>query len=185
MVPRFCLCLFFASLLAGCASLLPDSRKDLETPWKSYADAEQMFARIVPHKTTAAELKAMGIDPLLLPNVQLLSHADLLRRLQATVQFEGTALDPAIKQCVAARQDCFAYRIEQQSLERERVGSFWADFLNFKRVTNVKGWQFDALILLSRGTVVYKSWSGKPNIREVEQERHPLGPFQGLGSSIR
>ena len=172
-------------LLAACAALLPDEKKETKTPWKSYAEAERVFTGIVPNKTTLTELKAMGIDPTVVPNVMILSHSDLLRRLEAMVYFEGTGLDPAIKKCVASRQNCFAYRLEQQSIERERVGGFWTDFLNFRRITNVTGWQFDALILISNDVVVYKSWSGKPNIREVEQEHHPLGPLQGLGSSVR
>lgn len=170
--------------LSACASLLPDEKKGSNTPWHSYAEAETMFESIVPGKTTQAQLKVMGLDPQTIPNVSVLSHADLLRRLQAMVAFEGNGLDPALKQCVASREACFAYRIEQQSIGRERVGNFWLDFLNFKRTTEVTGWSVDAMILISRGVVVYKSWTGKPNIRETEKENHPLGPLQGIGSTI-
>jgi hypothetical protein len=170
--------------LVACSSLLPDGGRVVETPWKSYADAEAMYNSIVPGKTTLAQLKEMGIDPQRTANVEILSYADLLRRLQPMIQFEGPKLEPAIAQCVGARQACFAYRIEQQWIDRERVGNFWVDFLNFRRTTNVTGWQFDALIMINHDVVTYKTWSGKPHIREVEQDHHPLGPLQGLGSSL-
>jgi hypothetical protein len=173
------------ALLSACASLLPDSNKVAGTPWKSYEEAEGVYEKIVPFKTTLAQLKTLGIDPRETPNVSVLSHVDLLRRLQAMVQFEGSALDPAIKRCVASREACYAYRVEQHLEDRERVGNFWADFLDFRRVTHVTGWQFDTLILISNGVVIYKSWSGKRHLQEVEQEHHPLGPLQGIGSSIR
>ena len=172
------------ALLAACASLLPDSNKDSKTPWKSYAEAASTFAHITPGTTTLVELKALGYDPDRTPNVAVLSYSDVLRRLQALIAFEGKGLDPALKKCVSSRQDCYAFRVEQQVTERERVGNFWLDFLNFKRVTNIKGWQFDAMILISNGKVVYKCWSGTPNIQTTEQERRPLGPLQGVGSQI-
>lgn len=170
--------------MSGCSTLLPDAKNDSEAPWKTYAEAETVFANIVPGKTTVAEMKAMGIDPLVMPNVSVLSHADLLRRLQALVTFEGELLDPAIRRCVAARQACYAFRIEQERIDRKREGNFWVDFLNFRRTTHVTGWNFDAMILINNGVVAYKSWTGKPNIRAIEQEHHPLGPLQGIGTSL-
>jgi hypothetical protein len=29
--------------------------------------------------------------------------------------------------------------------------------------------------------VVYKQWSGQPQVRETRVSRNPLGPFQGAG----
>jgi len=49
--------------------------------------------------------------------------------------------------------------------------------------TNTLGWQFDALIILQDDLVVYKLWSGKPNILLQEEERSPLGPLQGVGTT--
>lgn len=171
-------------LLMGCTSLLPNDSKATKTSWSTYEQAEDTFATIVEGKTTLPQLKAMGIDPKVTPNVTLLSHADLLRRLNAMISFNWSLLDPAIKACVNARQSCYAYQLEQTSLKHDRVGNFWLDFLNFKRVTNVTGWKFDALVIINKDLVVYKSWSGKQNIHDVEQERHPLGPLQGIGASF-
>jgi hypothetical protein len=174
-----------AVLSSACSSMLPDSNKEQVRPWKTYAEAQAAFDRIAPGRTTLGQLKALGFDPAKVPNMTILSHADLLRRLEAMVAFEGSKLDPAIRKCVDARGACYAYHIEQQSLKREHVGNFFADFLNFRKDIKITGWSFDALILVSREVVVYKSWTGKPNISETEQERHPLGPLQGAGSSLR
>ena len=170
--------------LVGCSSLLPNESKSTQSHWTSYEQAETEFAQIHTGETTLKQLKVMGLDPLVTPNVEVLSHADLLRRLEAVAAFDTAALDPAIKACVAARQKCYAYHLQQTLLKRDRVGNFWLDMLNFKRVTDVTGWQFDALIIISNDLVIYKTWSGKPNIHEVEQERHPLGPLQGIGSTL-
>ena len=174
----------FSMSLLGCSSLLPNESKSTQTRWTSYEDAETEFASVKPGETTLKQLKLMGMDPATTPNIALLSHADLLRRLHAMAVFGEATLDPAIKGCVAARQKCYAYHLEQALTKRDRVGNFWLDMLNFKKVTDVTGWQFDALIIISNDLVVYKTWSGKQNIHEVEQERHPLGPFQGIGSAF-
>ncbi len=182
--------LFVGALLSislsqlGCVSLLPTESKATQTRWTSYEQAETEFASILPGETTLKQLKAMDLDPATTPNITLMSHADLLRRLQAVAAFEGPTLDPAIKVCVAARQKCYAYHLEQTLMKRDRVGNFWLDVLNFKQITDVTGWKFDALIIISNDLVVYKTWTGKPNIHEIEQERHPLGPLQGIGSSL-
>jgi hypothetical protein len=178
------LCAGLLMSLLGCSSLLPNESKSTQTGWSTYEQAELEFARLQPNETTLGQLKAIGFDPVSTPNIALLSHTDLLRRLEAVAVFEGAALDPAIKLCVAARQKCYAYHLQQTLLKRNRVGNFWLDILNFKRTTDITGWQFDALIIISNELVVYKTWSGKRNIHEVEQSHHPLGPLQGIGSSI-
>jgi hypothetical protein len=68
--------------------------------------------------------------------------------------------------------------------DRKRIGSFWLDFLNFDRKTDVSGWQFNALVVLSENLVIDKMWSGKPSIHSFENEHNPLGPLQGLGGSV-
>ncbi len=170
--------------LSACSSLLPDARQETQTPWHSYAEAQAMFDSIVPGKTTLAELKALGIDHEKTPNVTLLSHTDLLRRLVPSSSFDIRLLDPGLQQCVSAQAGCFAYEIEQLSLQRNRYGNFWLDFLNFKRQIDVSGWQFDAVVVIRKDIVVYKAWSGKPKVHQLENERNPLGPLQGLGPSL-
>ena len=54
------------------------------------------------------------------------------------------------------------------------------DSLNFKRRTEISGWRFTGLIVLKDDLVVYKLWGGQPSIKESEETRNPLGPFQGV-----
>lgn len=170
--------------MAGCSSLLPNAHQDTETPWRDYAEAEAMFGKIIPGKTTLAELKALGIDPELTANITVLDHADLLRRLVPTTTFDISLLDPALADCMKAPRSCSAYEIEQTHVDRQRTGGFWSDFFNFKRTIEISGWQFDAVIVLRNERVIYKLWSGKPKIRQIDLERNPLGPLQSIGPSL-
>jgi hypothetical protein len=170
-------------VLASCASLLPHSKQTTETPWHTYSEAQAMFAKIVPRKTTLQELSELGVDERT-PNVALLSHADLLRRLSATPSLDIRTLDPVLQECVASHYNCFAYEIEQTHMNKRRFGGFWADFMNFHKQTDISGWQFDAIVVIKDNVVIYKLWSGKPNIHQLEEERNPLGPLQGFGPSL-
>lgn len=171
-------------VLTGCASLLPYGKEETRTPWASYADAQTMFAKITPGQTTLDDLKALGVDPAQTDNVALLGHADVLRRLVAASSFDISRIDPALQECVAAPQACFAYQLEQTHTDRKRYGNFFLDFLNFKRKVDVTGWQFDAIVVVKNDVVVYKLWSGKPKIHKLEEEHSPLGPLQGIGPSL-
>lgn len=144
-----------------------------------------MFDRIIPGQTTLSELKSLGVDPERTPNVALLSEPDLLRRLLPSSGIDARQIDPGLQECLSAKDVCFGYEIEQLSLDRKRSGNFWLDFLNFKREIDITGWQVDAVIVIKKDTVVYKMWSGKPSVRKYEQERNPLGPLQGFGSTLR
>lgn len=179
-----CRLALMAIAVAGCASLLPDARQETQTPWHSYAEAQQMFGKIVPGQTRLSDLQALGLVPGQTPNVALLAHADLLRRLVVSPAIDMSLLDPGLQECITAHQTCFAYEIEQLHLTRTRNGNFWLDFLNFKRSVDVSGWQFDAIVVIKNDLVVYKLWSGKPSIHQLEEEHSPLGPLQGLGSSM-
>lgn len=170
--------------LSACSSLLPDATQNTQTPWRTYADAQAMFEKIVPGKTKLAELRELGIDPARTPNVAHLSHADLLRRLLPAGAFDIRYLDPGLQDCVKSQNACFAYQVEQLSLDRKRYGNFWLDFFNFRRKINISGWQFDAIVVIKGDTVVYKQWSGKPSVHQLEEERSPLGPFQSIGPAL-
>jgi hypothetical protein len=173
-----------AFALSACTGLLPRAKQETQTPWHSYAEAQAMFEKIIPGKTRLVDLKALAVEPDQTPNVALLSHTDLLRRLFPATSFDLRLLDPGLQECMSPPHTCFAYEIEQVSLDRQRFGSFWLDFFNFKRQVNVSGWRFNAVIVIKHDTVVYKLWSGKPNVHQLELESSPLGPFQGFGPAL-
>ncbi|MCX7220791.1 MAG: hypothetical protein NTY70_18220 [Burkholderiales bacterium] len=180
---RFFTCFLMLLSGTGCSSLLPHSTQTNELPWSSYQQAQQVFDSITPEKTTLAELHRLGIHPEHTPNVSLLNHTDVMRRLAITANLDLQFLPPQVQKCIASHHSCHAYEIEQKHLDHQRHGNFWMDFLNFRRQTNTLGWQFDALIIMQDDLVVYKLWSGKPNILLQEEERSPLGPLQGIGTT--
>jgi hypothetical protein len=172
-----------ALLIAGCAALLPTSKVDVQTSWCNYSDAQALFEKITVNRTRVEDLKVLGIDADSTPNVASLNHADLLRRFANAPAMDINMLDEGLRACLRKLQKCTAIEIEESHLQRERIGNFWLDFLNFRRETKISGWKFDAIFVLDDGLVVYKVWSGKPMIRELEESRNPLGPFQGVGET--
>ena len=69
-------------------------------------------------------------------------------------------------------------------LKRNRYGNFWADLFNFKRKTDIVGWRFNAVLLITGDVVVYKLTGGQPTIHEHEESNNPLGPLQSAGEAI-
>jgi hypothetical protein len=171
-------------LLGGCSSLLPRSQEVTASPWESYREAQQTFDQIIPGETTAEDLYVLGLDPDSMPNVAILNYSDVLRRFLANQSVTLSDLDQGVQQCVAAKTECRGYEINQRLVKKHRNGSFWLDFLGFKRETHMEGWRFSALLLLKDGIVVYKLTGGQPVIQESEHSQNPLGPVQSIGSKL-
>lgn len=172
-----------ACLLSACASLLPQTDNVTATPWRSFEDAKAAYDKVVPYKTTKAELHDLGIDPYDDPNVSILSYADIIRRFSIT-SLDPNIVDPGLVSCIKWRDACFGYQIEAKKVNRDRTGSFLLDFLNFKRTTETTGWRFESLLILVQDRVVHKVWAGQPTINETEVVKNPLGPFQGSGPGL-
>ena len=168
---------------SGCSSLLPKSTVVTESPWQTYKEAQAIFDRIEPYKTTSADLRDLSLDPGANSNITLLNYSDVLRRFIPSPSVSAAELDVGVRECIQAKTVCRGYEVDQKLLRRVRNGSFWADFLNFRRKVDIQGWRFNGVILLKGDLVVYKLTGGQPSIRESEDNRTPLGPFQGFGES--
>jgi len=171
-------------LLAGCTSLLPRSKEITASPWQSYREAQQAFDLIIPGKTTSAELRELSLDPEVMPNIAILNYSDVLRRFMLNQSVTMSDLDHGVQECIMAKTVCRGYEINQRLVKKHRNGSFWLDFLGFKRETHVEGWRFNALLLLKDGIVIYKLTGGQPVIQESEHSQNPLGPVQSIGSRL-
>lgn len=172
-----CLC------LAGCGSLLPRGNTVVEGPWQSFEEAQQTFDKIIPYQTSVEDLKVLGLDPKSSPNITLLNYSDVLRRFIPSPSINSDDLDAGVSDCIKAKTACRGFEIDQKFIKRTRSGNFWADFLNFKRQVDVTGWHFNGMLLIKDNVVVYKLIGGQPLIHELEQNRNPLGPLQGVGES--
>lgn len=175
--------IFIPLSLGGCSSLLPKGETETEGPWQSFWEVQQTFDKIIPHQTTTEELKQLKLDPESNSNVTILNYSDVLRRFIPSPTINAHDLDPGVLECISAKTACKGYEIDQRVMKRNRYGNFWVDFLNFKRKVDVVGWRFNGVILIKDNLVVYKLTGGQPAIHEREENKNPLGPFQGIGES--
>lgn len=171
------------ALLAGCSSLLPRGSSDAPSPFTSFDQARQAAERIVPFRTRADELEALGFDPAEGHNVTLIPYPEIVARLAPYPGVPLEELDPGIRQCILAQAGWSAWLFRFERQDRRREGGFWADFLNIHRVTNVTGWCFEALVVVSAGTVLFRNHGGEAHADRVQKETNPLGPLQPAGEA--
>jgi len=172
-----------AMLLAGCGSLLPRGTTDTPAGFASFEQAEAAVQRVVGQRTRTEELKELGFDPAGGRNVTLIPYPDIVARLAPYPGVALDRLDPGIRECIAAQSACRGYLFHFERQDRRREGSFWPDFLNLRRHTSIKGWWFDALIVVSDGVVLFRNYGGQAASDRVERQVNPLGPFQPAGES--
>lgn len=185
-VPLVCTLAF--SALAGCSSLLPQS-KETSGPagggWQSYNDAEKAFADITPGKTTEKELTELKLDPRSNPNVALLPRHEILQRFIVNQSVTMADLDQGVRECLEAREHCKALEVNQSASQKKRTGNAALDMTKLYRETHTSGWRFCGLLLVKDGVVVYKLTSGQPGILEIAEERDTLGPLQMLSAKLK
>ena len=162
-------------LQTGCVALLPSGKAVAESPWVYYADAKAAFDSIIVGTTTVEDLKKLGFDVQASPNLKVLNYLDIAATVQGIPTQE---LDPGLQACLHARAECRAYVFEPKRTYSKRIGNFWLDVANFRRVTQETGWHFKALIVFVNHHVAYKLASGEPQIDQLQDQFNPLGPIQ-------
>jgi hypothetical protein len=172
-----------AAGLSACTSLLPRGTNDTPAGFGSFEEAEAAVQRIVGLKTRTGELKGLGFDPVAGSNVTLIPYPDIVARLAPHPGVPVDQLDPGIRQCIESQAACRGYLFHFERQSRRREGGFWLDFLNVRRTTNVSGWWFDTLIVVSDGVVLFRNYGGQASSDRVERQVNPLGPFQPAGES--
>lgn len=173
--------LFAAAMLGGCAGVLPRSVETTQSPWDSFTSAKDAYDQIAAGATTLDGLRTLGFDPDTGTNVRVLSYLDLQQRFMPTPSVTRSDLDPSVRACIEVHDACSGLEVKPQVTERRRVGNALLDVFEFQRETVTTGWTFNALVLLRDDTVVYKTWSGAPNIQSRQKQTNPLGPLQDLG----
>ena len=181
--PRTAALLLACAALAGsCSTLLPNSRAEIQSPWRSFEEAKTAIESLEPGVSRSSELRTLGIDPYTSPNVQILTFSDIALRFPVSIS--NNHLDKGLRDCLEAGKGCTGYYLNVREVKRDRVGGFWADTLGFKRVVEVTGWSFNALLLIVDDRVVYTLYGGQPSVHEQEVSRQPLGPAQDFGESL-
>lgn len=165
--------------MGGCASWLPEARTDV-APFESFEAARAAIEAILPMQSRRSDIDRLGFNPDKHPNARLLGQTEVIRRFLPSTLLQREDIDPGIWTCLKAGAACRGFEITSAKLTRERKGNFLADFFNFKRRTETRGWRITAVILLIDDLVVYRGWSGQPNVNETVLTDHPLGPFQDI-----
>lgn len=174
------MCLLILTSLAGCSKLLPRTEETTLSSWERFDQVKAAYDKINTGDSPET-LAALGFNLQKSPNVELLNHKDLAAMFQTTPFSE---LDGFLRECLEQPDICRGYVYDLKRLRSKRVGNFWADFFNFRRITDVKGWHFNMLLVLNQEQVVYKLWSGTRSIEKTRKERNPLGPLQSSGDRI-
>ena len=156
----------------------------MKSPWASFYQAKRAYDEINIGKTTAKELRQLGFDPYINPNVQILTYVDIIQKFMFNPSIKMKYLAPGLQRCIKAGTDCRAYSITPGITFDKRKGNFLLDFFNFKRHIKETGWQFQALVVMVDDTVVYKQWGGNPAIDSTSDTTNPLGPLQGTSDLL-
>lgn len=167
----------------ACSSMLPRGSTDTPSPFETFAQAQAAAEQIVPFRTRTDELRALGFDPHEGRNVTLIPYPDIVARLAPHPGVPIADLDPGIRRCIGAGKQCRGLLFRFQREDRKREGGFWADFFNVRRVTNITGWWFEALVVVSDDTVLFRNVAGEARIDRVEKQTNPLGPLQDAGEA--
>jgi hypothetical protein len=181
-------CLFASATLSGCSSLLPRGSTAASAGFGSFDEARLAAEQVVPLTTRIQDLGLLGFDIREGLNVTLVAYPEIVVRLTPHPGVAISLLDPGVRQCIDIQMACRGYLFRFEREDRRREGNFFLDFFNVSRTTNLTGWRFEALIVVSNDTVLFRNYSGQARIERVERQTNPLGPFQpageGAGASL-
>jgi hypothetical protein len=176
--------LALVGLLIGCKSLLPVRTVDTQHAWSTYQDVDNVVAQIRVGQSLD-DLRALGLDVHKTPNVESLTYLDIAKRFGLIGLKDHTLVVPdGVKKLMEAAENGRAYEMTVESTTHERIGSFWADFLQFRKKTHITGWKYTLLLIVVDDKVQYVLHKGNPNIDKLEKEKNPLGPFQKINGYI-
>jgi hypothetical protein len=171
-------------LLAGCSGVLPKKHDLAISSFKTFGEAHDGYDKVVVNQTTVADLKTLGFDPDKSSNIAQLTYLEVLQQFLPRDGMPFSTIPTAVQTCITAQNRCIGYAVTPKVTNQKREGSVFLDFFNFRRKTSITGWQADSIFVLLDGTVVYKLWSGEPNIETSSTSINPLGPVQDLGSAV-
>ncbi|CAM3481355.1 hypothetical protein PAHA111176_03475 [Parendozoicomonas haliclonae] len=171
---------FLGLTLSGCStSPLPSGHKRSHTSWTNFGEAKKAYDKVIVGKSDFRELKELGFDPFSIPNVKRLTYLDVINFFMPNPAIQVDQLAPGLQQCIFARARCFGVEAWPKVRNKKRYGNVMLDLMDFQKNEEITGWEFRSVIVLVDNRVVFKIWSGTPQILEYNDERNPLGPIQG------
>lgn len=176
--------LWVGLVVPGCGNLLPSSERIVQSPFKSYAEAEQAFDLVVLGQSTSGDLVRAGYAAGVVPNIRVLTYLDIMERFLSQDSVRLSDLDPAVQNCLRTQVRCTGLEANPGVSYRRRNGNVILDVLDFKRNSQETGWRGEALFVMLDDVVIFKLWSGVPKVDKVKSSVKPLGPFQNIGSIL-
>jgi hypothetical protein len=172
-------------MLTGCASLLPSTKITIQSPWEDFDGAKLTYEKVVPGVTNVADLKKLGFDPFVVPNIRIMTATEVVNIFLPNPSIKMEDLDPGIQKCIESKDRCTAYQILPSMLNTNRIGNFWLDLFTFKRHTVNTGWEFRGLLTIVDEVVTYRDPpGGRPLIHTDQVDVKPLGPIQEIGTAV-
>ena len=172
--------LILSLLTTGCQNLFLSNRSATRSPWTNWDQVNIAFNHIAPDHTTVPDLKRMGFDPSVTPNIKIMPYVDIMPIFMPNPNIHIGDLPIGVRIYVEAKTNNCAYMVELQDVMEKRHGNLFLDMFGFKRLTHQSGWRFKGLILIKDNVVVYTLSSGEPDISTDDSKIRPLGPFQEL-----
>jgi hypothetical protein len=167
-------------LTTGCQSMFISRQSTTVTRWTNWDQINLAFNNITPNHTTIKELRKMGFDPDVTPNIKLMPYIDIVPLFMPNPNIHKEDLPIGVRVYVEAKKGNQAYLVELENVKDKRHGNLLLDVFSFKRLTHQSGWRFKGLILIKDDTVVYTLSSGEPDISREDTSIRPLGPFQEM-----
>jgi hypothetical protein len=171
-------------LLAGCGGgLLPAQQAQTTMPFHTYDQVVESFEQIVPGMTRAEDLPGLGFDARN-SNADVLSYLGVQERFMPTAGVRWEHLNPAVRACIRAELYCNGFVFRPSRITSRRVGNTVSDILGFQRITHSSRWSAEVILLVMKGRVVHKVFSGNPRTDNMDDKRQPLGPLQDVGGAL-
>jgi hypothetical protein len=169
---------------SGCKSVLPTEKSIAESRWETFEGVHADYEKVIPQQSTTNDLKELGFDPYLMPNIKILNYIDLVQRFLPNASVSKEDLPKPVRLALEAKDAARAYEVDLESIKTKRFGNAFLDVFSFRRRARTTGWNYKALFVLKDDLVVYKLWSGAPNINKLSDKKRPLGPLQEVDIQV-
>ena len=171
--------------MTGCTGMLPKRSTITHNQWTDY-DQVLYIGKNIRAGQSLDELKTLGVDVDKTQNVEHLTHLDVAKKfgLIGGEKDDSLKTPEGVQRMLDAAERGRGYELTVEHTREEREGSFWKDFLNFKKINRTTGWKYNILIITVDDKVEYVLHKGNPNINSVTVEKNPLGPFQKLNGYV-
>ena len=171
-------------LSVGCSSFLPSKTVDTQTQWSSYQEVESVV-KAIHRGHTLEQVKELGLDVHKTPNMESLTYLDIAKRFGLIgLKDKSVTVPDGVKKLMDAAEKGKGYELTVEATNHQRIGSFWADFLQFRKKVHTTGWKLSVLLIVVDDKVQFVLYKGSPNIDKLEKEKNPLGPFQKISGYI-